>query len=53
MADIYKFVENRISEIIHVINNGFYDNCRDAAIHYDVLVRRFQRRFKELNSKSI
>ena len=53
MADIYKSVENRISEVIHAINNGFYDSCHDAAIHYDVFVRRFQRRFKELNFKSI
>ena len=53
MADIYKSVENRISEIIHIINNGFYDSCHDAAIYYDVFVHWFQRKFKELNFKSI
>ena len=52
MADTYKSVENRISETIHAINNGFYDSCHDAVIHYNVSVRRLQRRFKELNSKS-
>ena len=53
MADIYKFVENKIFKIIHIINNEFYDNCRNAAIHYNGFVHWFQRKFKELNFKSI
>ena len=50
MADSNKSIENRIAKILSAIKNGFYTSCRGAALDFNVLIRRLQRRHKGLGS---
>ncbi len=48
----YQAIEDRISEAIDSIHDGWYTNCSAAAKEYDVPLRRLQRRWNGCDSKS-